>query len=299
MTDDRLAAWLTGLVDAAAPGGSPARAGLTPEEALVRRSTPSGAELALAGDVVVKLHHPRTDAAALAARLDAVTLPTLAPLWVQPVERRPLPAPDGRLATVWPRVEVLVEGADDHPWAAAGRLLAAQHAVEPDDRLTKDLPAQGGPARVQRALTRVHRLDHPARPALVDLGGRLLADATSEPARRAVVHGDWHLGQLAQTREGLRLLDVDDLGLGDPAWDLSRPAGFWAAGVLDDTAWETFLQAYRDAGGPAVPAQGDPWPHLDLPARCAVFVATVRAISFQAAHSGYPADALLEACSRM
>lgn len=299
MTDDRLASWLTALVETAAPGGAPARAGLTSQEALVRRATPSGAELALAGDVVVKLHHPRTDAAALTARLDAVALPALAPMWVQPVERRPLPAPDGRLASVWPRVEVLVEGADDHPWAEAGRLLAALHGAEPDGALTKTLPAQGGPARVERALTRMRALDHPARPALVDLGGRLLADAMTGPVRPTVVHGDWHLGQLARTPDGLRLLDVDDLGVGDPAWDLSRPAGFWAAGVLDDAAWETFLHAYREAGGPAVPAHGDPWPHLDLPARCAVFVATVRALTVQPAHSGDPADALLEACARM
>jgi hypothetical protein len=299
VTDDRLAAWLTALVDAAAPGGAPARASLSPEEALVRRSTPSGAELALAGDVVVKLHHPRTDAAALAARLRAVTVPGLAPLWVQPVQREPLLAPDGRLASVWPRVEVLVEGADNHPWAEAGDLLAALHGAEPDGTLTKALPAQGGPARVERALRRVRELDHAARPDLVDLGGRLLADVTTERPRPTVVHGDWHLGQLAHTPEGLRLLDVDDLGVGDPAWDLSRPAGFWAAGVLDDAAWTTFLEAYREAGGPAVPAQGDPWAHLDLPARCAVFVATVRALTVQPAHSGDSADALLEACSRM
>lgn len=297
MTDDRTAAWLTAIVEATAPAG--ARAGLTPAEALVRRMTPSGAELALAGDVVVKLHHPRTDAAALATRLAAVTLPSLAPLWVQPIERRPRRAPDGRQATVWPRVDVLAESSGDHPWAEAGHLLAALHRAEPDGIRTKALPAQGGPARVKRAVERVRALDHPARPALVDLGGRLLADGTTESMRFTVVHGDWHLGQLARTPEGLRLLDVDDLGLGDPAWDLSRPAGFWAAGVLDDAAWETFLDAYREAGGPAVPAHGDPWPRLDLPARCAVFVAAVRALSVQPVHSEHPADALLEACSRM
>ena len=248
---------------------------------------------------MVKLHHPRTDAAALTVRLEAVTLQTLAPLWVQPVQGRPLSAPDGRLASVWPRVEVLLEGADVHPWAKAGRLLADLHRAAPDGKVPKTLPPQGGPARLERALTRARALDHPARAALVDLGERLLAEATTPPEHPTVVHGDWHLGQLARTPEGLRLLDVDDLGVGDPAWDLSRPAGFWAAGVLDDVPWETFLHAYRDAGGPAVPRQGDPWPRLDLPARCAVFVATVRELAVQPAHSGDPADALLEACSRM
>ena len=49
------------------------------------------------------------------------------------------------------------------------------------------------------------------------------------------------------------LIDVDDLGVGDPAWDLARPAGFWAAGLIPDDDWATFLDAYRDAGGPALP----------------------------------------------
>ena len=47
-----------------------------------------------------------------------------------------------------------------------------------------------------------------------------------------LVHGDWHLGQLARVDAEWRLLDIDDVGLGDPAWDLGRPAGFWAAGLL-------------------------------------------------------------------
>jgi hypothetical protein len=52
---------------------------------------------------------------------------------------------------------------------------------------------------------------------------------------------------------------VDDLGVGDPAWDLARPAGFWAAGLIPDDDWAAFLQSFRDAEGPAVPP-GDPWP---------------------------------------
>jgi aminoglycoside phosphotransferase (APT) family kinase protein len=148
--------------------------------------------------------------------------------------------------------------------------------------------------------------EHPAADWLVELGTRLLREARLPPARHTgterrphVVHGDWHLGQLARAGTGLLLLDVDDLGVGDPAWDLGRPAGFWAAGLLDDESWETFLDGYRGGGGPAVPATGDPWPDLDLAARCAVFVAAVREVSIQPAHSGDPADSLLAACARM
>lgn len=104
-----------------------------------------------------------------------------------------------------------------------------------------------------------------------------------------LVHGDWHLGQLGRLSGSWVLIDVDDLGAGDPAWDLARPAGFWAAGLIPDDDWARFLDAYRDARGPAVPA-GDPWPVLEPFARAAVVQA--------AAH--HPDDELLQAaCARM
>ena len=113
------------------------------------------------------------------------------------------------------------------------------------------------------------------------------------------MHGDWHLGQLGRLDGSWRLLDIDDIGLGDPAWDLGRPAGFWAAGLLGDEQWRSFLDGYRSSGGPGVPPDGDPWPRLDLPARCAVFVAAVRELRAQPAPSDHPGSDLLQACSRM
>ncbi|HPV81044.1 MAG TPA: hypothetical protein PLK64_14715, partial [Dermatophilaceae bacterium] len=102
---------------------------------------------------------------------------------------------------------------------------------------------------------------------------------------------------------------LDDLGWGDPAWDLARPAGFWAAGLLSTDDWEGFLAAYRAAGGPGVPVTGDPWPALDLPARAAVVIAATRAVGAVGAvgarrsgadtHSDPTAEALLDACRKM
>jgi len=95
-----------------------------------------------------------------------------------------------------------------------------------------------------------------AAPAAAQLPARV--SRSGSPDRpTTLVHGDWHLGQLGRlsvTRRWL-LIDVDDLGVGDPAWDLARPAGFWAAGLIPDDDWAAFLQSYRAAVPP-----GDPWP---------------------------------------
>src|SRR6185503_10428733 len=105
--------------------------------------------------------------------------------------------------------------------------------------------------------------------ALATVERWLRDDAGGErPGRpRTLVHGDFHLGQLVRHAGRWRLIDVDDLGTGDPAWDLARPAAWFAAGVLDPAGWAALLAGYRAAGGPAVPPDGDPWPVLDPFAR--------------------------------
>ncbi|MGL5819751.1 MAG: hypothetical protein ACRCYR_19480 [Phycicoccus sp.] len=292
-------------------------------------STPSGAELVTVGDVVVKVHRTGTDAAALGTRLVAAACLGAPPVWVAPLALEPRRTPDGRWATVWPRVEVLAPSSANVPWSQAGAVLARWHTTDlaaPDARM----PAHGGPDRLGRALARARLLDHRAGRLLVGLGDRLVREvqgagrpvATTDGdvagvapdlggslLRPHLVHGDWHLGQLGRGDGAWRLLDVDDLGVGDPAWDLGRPAGFWAAGLLDDLSWHSFLDGYRQAAGPAVPPTGDPWPYLDLAARCAVFVAAVRELVRGSAgpapdgtaRSPDSADlrSLLTACARM
>lgn len=243
--------------------------------------TRSGAEIIVDGDVVQKLHRPGTDPKALRTRLRiaAESGSLLSPLDTVPQRV------GQRWRSSWPKVEVVVPEPDHVPWTDAGRLLARLHR-EPKQPRT---PAHGWPQRLRRAVDAARRNDavRHAAAALPDEAWR-----PGSPGRPStLVHGDWHLGQLGRrsTDEPWLLIDVDDLGVGDPAWDLARPAGFWAAGLIPDGDWALFLQAYRDEGGRALPP-GDPWPVLDPFARAAVVQA--------AAH--HPDDELLiAACARM
>lgn len=240
-------------------------------------TTPSGATVIVDGDVVTKLHRPGTDPQALRQRLRVAARSDclLSPL-------NPAPESVGeRWQTRWPKVDVVAPEPGAVPWAEAGRLLARLH-VEPIGDLT--LP-HGGPARLTRALA---RLGHGAHADVIRRAASGLATPVSgRPV--SLVHGDFHLGQLGHHAGALVLIDVDDLGVGDPAADLARPAGFWAAGLLHDAAWHAFLDGYREASGPGLPS-GDPWPVLESFARAAVV----------AAAANHPDDALLvAACERM
>jgi hypothetical protein len=268
---------------------------------VTREATRSGAWLFGCGEVVVKVHALRTNRSDLQTRLATACHQEVRQWLLSPLLPDVLSTPDqSRCVTVWPRMDIVDPMSADHPWEEGAALLAGLHRTDPPFRL----PEQGGRRRLARSLE--HLVDAHIQTSdirfLVSLGTLLsemaAAEATDTPR---LVHGDWHLGQMGRYRgtDQWRLIDIDDLGLGDPAWDLGRPAGFWAAGLLGDHTWDQFLNTYRDRGGPGVPGGGDPWRSLDLPARCAVFVAATRLVLEPELADDGDVGALLAACHRM
>ncbi|MEV4879107.1 phosphotransferase [Streptomyces cyaneofuscatus] len=266
------------------------------------------------GPVVAKAHAADIDRDALAARLALASAPELAGILLPPLTG-PGPADTAgavpRPVTFWPYgTPVDPKDPDAAPWAEAAVLLARLHRTAPP--LPLPLPPMRGPVKAARAVARmVAALPGsgavvPVQAAWYALPAWARGEAVSPAARSGFLcHGDLHLGQLVRhpAPDGPWLLiDVDDAGQGDPAWDLARPAAWYAAGVLAPEDWLLFLDAYRSAGGPAVPAEGDPWPQLDVPARALTVQTAAVALAKCAVESREPDEMeqlMIDSCARI
>ncbi|MFF4614838.1 phosphotransferase [Nonomuraea jabiensis] len=247
------------------------------------------------GEVVVKAHSRRDDVESLRIRLRGAASAAVTGVMLAPLDPQVLSVA-GRAVTVWPAGRpVAQEDPDSAPWEEGARLLARLHAVPLT--LLPGLPAAGGPARAARAVGRMTG-DGPVE-QLIRRAFKELPEP--DPLPGLLTHGDWHLGQLVHRGDWL-LIDVDDLGVGDPAWDLARPAAWYAAGLLDPAVWERFLGAYLASGGPALGRGDDPWRRLDVPARAlTVQLAAVAVVN--AERDGRELDevehSLVESCNRI
>ncbi|WP_370411120.1 phosphotransferase family protein [Streptomyces fradiae] len=261
------------------------------------------------GRLVLKAHGPDGDPADLRARISVAALPDLAEVLLPPLPGPRTPHAD-RPLSLWPYGSpVDPEDPGAAPWEAAGRLLARLHQAP----APPGTPPMRAPVKAALAVERMRRAapDHPATPVVLR-AWLTLPDFAPEPAVPAILcHGDFHLGQLVRLGEPgpdarWRLIDVDDLGVGDPAWDLARPAAWFAAGLLAPEVWARFLSAYETAGGPATrsPATGgaDPWARLDVPAR-ALTVQTAALAVAKSTAEGRPLDdvedVMIDTCARI
>ncbi|MER5177836.1 aminoglycoside phosphotransferase family protein [Streptomyces sp. NPDC002896] len=260
------------------------------------------------GGTVAKAHAPGTDPVELSRRLAVAAHADLSGVLLPPLSPTPVDL-HGRLVTCWPYgTPVDPEVPEDAPWEAAATLLARLHTTPPST-LPAGLPPMRGPAKAARAIARLRAAGpHPAAAPVLRAWSGLPAWARAEapmPGAGALCHGDLHLGQLVRhpALEGPWLLiDVDDMGLGVPAWDLARPAAWYACGLLPPDEWTRFLTAYQQVGGPAVPPEGDPWAALDVPARALTVQTAALAIAKSVA-ADRPLDevqqAVVDACDRM
>ncbi|MDJ1642222.1 phosphotransferase [Streptomyces pakalii] len=317
----------------------PARTPCVCEPPQVLADRPDGT-VVRSGAIVAKAHAADTDREALAARIALAAAPQLTGILLPPLTAPEPPAATARPVTLWP-LGAPVDPADPGaaPWAEAADLLARLHRTKPPFPLPPMRGPAKAARAVARMRAAIH-VDATAVPCGTGDATTLPGDATAPPRDPAVeprdpaalsvlagwrglpawargeapapvrrggslCHGDLHLGQLVRhpAPDGPWLLiDMDDAGVGDPAWDLGRPAAWYAAGLLAPEDWSVFLDAYRSAGGPAVPADGDPWPALDVPARALTVQTAAVALAKCAAEQRDP-DAheqlMIESCARI
>lgn len=257
------------------------------------------------GETVIKAHSMETDANDLQARLRIVAAPPWNNLFLRPLQDLVRPLSNQRLATVWPYAQALNEASPYIPWQEGAELLAQLHAIPLNAvELSQALPRCRAEDRFRKALRKLSDLPATQARDWVLAAVETVDFSSLSSDVESWCHGDWHLGQLVQIRDGTwRMIDIEDMGVGDPRWDLARPAAFFALGLLSAEEWKLFLSSYSRAGGRAFPPNtSDYWTYLEAPARALVLQSAASALVKAANQNRVlfeDENILLEACQRM
>ncbi len=203
--------------------------------------------------LVVKLYRPDCFAEARRRAEFAATLPFLPQL-------RAVNEATHALVFDWQPGRALIEdirGRTAHPadLREAGRRIAALHAIPPARGLGMQ-SVESEHAALQPVLNRLRRLvpeAHALIDRLEDLIGEILF---AMPSRATLVHGDFHPNRVLLQAHGARLLDCDQLRIGDPAADLGLFVAHLECEVLfgrldsaaADSLQRAFCEGYREAG---------------------------------------------------
>ncbi|RZA26743.1 MAG: aminoglycoside phosphotransferase family protein [Proteobacteria bacterium] len=263
-----------------------------------------------AGDVVMKAHAHFTNSQDLRARLNIVSMEPWNQVFLKPLRQDVFDLGDDRVATAWPLARVLDENQNTIPWEHAAWVLAKLHSIPIDKKaFSFEPPKSRAVTRVKLALAQLRDVPEDDRDAVwrtIDDSQKTLdlSEGADQPTHW--VHGDWHLGQIVDISFGsqpnLRLIDMEDMGIGNAAWDLARPAAFFAAGLLSAEDWHLFLDTYQNEGGRALPRGEDPWLTLDNPARSLVVQCAANAwIKAKEENRSFRDDEqlLIDACERI
>lgn len=222
------------------------------------------------GDLVIKIHPPDLREEELILRTKTISEDELRRVFLQPLANAPVQT-GHQWATVWPRAKPLqAHRPEDVDWEGCATLLAALHSASPAATAESAAPQ----ARfVQRLLRSMDTLSSFARCSFsqdirkafetIPIDGLVTKKVT-------YVHGDFHPGQVVLYQGEHLLIDIDDFGVGNPAWDLARPAAWYLAGLLPKECWARFLNAYVSAGGNAFANGKAVWQELELPARASI-----------------------------
>lgn len=275
------------------------------------RLASSGARSVLRfGDVVVKIYDESTPLQHVETSLALIGCREARDLFLQPLCRHVFQIDDrhsvtGRLLTLWPAAHTFLPASvEQFEWVESAQLLAKLHSLSiPSSRLVRPAGWLSRLGRLKSKIETSHAFPAEKKTLLAALATLPRLGSTCwHMHTTSLIHGDWHPGQVARSGHELKLIDSDDVGLGDPMWDLARVAGWSLAGVISNEVWNTFFSHYAAARLLNKQQIETVWQNLELPARAAAILSAatgmLHAEKEQRELEDYEKE-LLESCQRI